>query len=90
MRFAWDQGKASSNLRKHGVSFEEATTALRDALSVTGYDPDHSIDEDRFVTFGISNKNRLLAVSHTEEGDVIRIISSRLATPPERNIYEEG
>lgn len=66
------------------------TTALRDVLSVTGYDPDHSIDEDRFMTFGISNKKRLLVVSHTEEGDVIRIVSCRLATPPERKIYEEG
>ncbi|MEE4378715.1 MAG: BrnT family toxin [Candidatus Competibacteraceae bacterium] len=90
MKFVWDQKKAHANRRKHGVSFEEATTALRDALSVTGYDPDHSIDEDRFVTFGMSEKNRLLVVSHTEEGDVIRIISCRPATPPERTIYEES
>jgi len=87
MKFAWNQKKANSNLKKHGVSFEEATTALRDILSVTGYDPDHSIDEDRFITFGMSNKNRLLVVSHTEEGNVIRIISCRLATTPERKIY---
>jgi uncharacterized DUF497 family protein len=58
--------KASTNLRKHGVSFEEAATALRDTLSVTGYDPDHSIDEDRFVIFGVSKKGRLMVVSHTE------------------------
>lgn len=90
MKFTWDRKKADSNLRKHGISFEEATTALRDVLSVTGYDPDHSIDEDRFVTFGISKRNRLLVVSHTEEGDVIRIVSCRLATLPERKIYEEG
>jgi uncharacterized DUF497 family protein len=90
MRFTWDTKKADSNLRKHGVSFEEATTAFRDTFSVTGYDPDHSIDEDRFVTFGISNKNRLLIVSHTEEGEVIRIISCRLATKHERKIYEKG
>ncbi len=90
MKFTWDKKKANSNRRKHGVSFEEATTTLRDTLSVTGYDPDHSMDEDRFVTFGISEKNRLLVVSHTDENDTIRIISCRLATPPERKIYEKG
>ncbi len=70
-------------------SFKEATTALHDTLAVTGYDPDHSVDEDRFVTFGMSNNNRLLVVSHTEEGDAIRIISCRPATTPEIRIYEE-
>ncbi len=88
MKFIWDKNKANINLRKHGVSFEEATTALHDSLSVTGYDPDHSISEDRFITFGISNKNRLLTVSHTEENEIIRIISCRLATSQERKIYE--
>lgn len=72
------------------MSFDEASTALRDTLSVTGYDPDHSIDEDRFVTIGVSTEGRLLVVSHTEEGNVIHIISSRLATGGERKIYEEG
>ncbi len=90
MKFVWDQKKARSNLRKHGVSFEEAATALHDVLSVTGYDPEHSTDEDRFITFGKSNKNRLLVVSHTEEQDIIRIISCRLATVSERKVYEEG
>ncbi len=82
MRFTWDQEKAASNLLKHGVSFKEATTALHDTLSVTGYDPDHSVDEDRFVTFGMSNKNHLLVVSHKEEGDVIRIISCKKYRTP--------
>nr|VFK40821.1 MAG: hypothetical protein BECKSD772F_GA0070984_10759 [Candidatus Kentron sp. SD]VFK46671.1 MAG: hypothetical protein BECKSD772E_GA0070983_10789 [Candidatus Kentron sp. SD]VFK78179.1 MAG: hypothetical protein BECKSD772D_GA0070982_100850 [Candidatus Kentron sp. SD] len=90
MRFTWDAGKANFNLRKHGLSFQEATTAFRDPLSITGYDPDHSTDEDRFVTFGVSNQGRLLAVSHTEEDKVIRIISCRLATKQEKKIYEEG
>jgi len=90
MKFIWDKNKASTNLRKHGVSFEEATTALHDSLSVTGYDPDHSISEDRFITFGISNKDRLLTVSHTEENEIIRIISCRLATAQEKKIYENG
>jgi uncharacterized DUF497 family protein len=90
MRFEWDQRKANTNLRKHGVSFEEATTALRDDLGVTGHDPDHSLEEDRLVTFGISAQGRLLVVAHTERRGVIRIISARPATRSERKIYEEG
>ena len=90
MRFSWDPAKAAANLRKHGVSFEEASTVLRDALSATGSDPDHSVGEQRFVTFGISKKNRILVVAHTEEGDSIRIISARPATRQERRLYEEG
>ena len=78
-----------SNLRKHGVSFEEASTALRDSFSATAHDPDHSEDEDRFVTLGVSSIGRLLAVAHTERGNNIRIISARLATKSERQIYEE-
>jgi len=61
-----------------------------DTLSATGSDPDHSVGEHRFVTFGVSEQGRLLTVSHTEEGDMIRIISARLATRQERKIYEEG
>jgi hypothetical protein len=90
VRFAWDAKKAALNARKHGVTFEEASTALRDTLAVTGFDPDHSLGERRFVTFGVSNRGRLLVVSHTEEGDVIRMITARLATKQERGIYEEG
>ena len=90
MRFSWDPKKAAANLKKHGVSFEEASTVFRDALSTTGSDPDHSAGEHRFVTFGISKRNRLMVVAHTEETDSIRIISARLATRQERKIYEEG
>ncbi|MEY4193839.1 MAG: hypothetical protein RLZZ226_207 [Pseudomonadota bacterium] len=90
MHFEWDTKKATANRRKHGVTFEEATSALRDAFSATAHDPDHSDDEERFVTFGISSKGRLLAVSHTDRGNAIRIISARLATNAERQIYEEG
>lgn len=90
MRFEWDPGKATENLAKHGVSFEEAATAFRDVLSATGADPDHSLDEERFVTFGISTDGRLLAIAHTDRDDMIRIISARPATPSERKIYEEG
>ena len=90
MSFEWDKKKSVSNLRKHGVSFEEASTALRDSFSATAHDPDHSEDEDRFVTLGISSFGRLLAVAHTERGNNIRIISARVATKSERQIYEEG
>ena len=90
MHFEWDPKKAATNRRKHGVTFEEATSALRDMFSATAHDPDHSDDEERFVTFGISSQGRLLVVSHTDRGDVIRIISARLASNIERQIYEEG
>jgi uncharacterized protein len=76
--------------KKHGVSFEEAATALSDPMSATGADPDHSIDENRYIIFGVSERARLLVVSHTDEGDIIRIISARLAGRGERKIYEEG
>ncbi|MGH8507119.1 MAG: BrnT family toxin [Gammaproteobacteria bacterium] len=90
MEFVWDPRKAATNLRKHKVSFEEAATALKDTLSITGVDPDHSIGEFRWLTFGVSDQGRLLAVAHTEEDDVIRIISARTATNVERVLYEEG
>ena len=90
MQFEWDPAKAAENLAKHGVSFEEASTAFRDPLSATGPDPDHSVGEERFVTFGVSTSGRLLIVAHTEHGDTIRIISARPAKPGERKIYEEG
>jgi hypothetical protein len=89
MSFEWDPKKAAANRRKHGVSFEEASSALRDAFSATAHDPDHSEDEDRFLTFGVSSRGRLLAVSHTDRKNVIRIISARIATNVERQIYEE-
>ena len=90
MDFEWDEAKAGDNLARHGVSFQEAATVFRDALSQTGQDPDHSINEERFITFGLSTSGRLLAVAHTERGDTIRIISARVAKPGERAIYEEG
>lgn len=90
MRFEWHPRKAAANLRKHGISFDEAATVFLDDLSLTGEDPDHSLHEERYVTFGISSSGRLLVVSHTDRGDRIRIISARPATRPERRIYEEG
>lgn len=90
MKFEWDGAKAANNLARHAVSFEEAATVFRDPLSQTGRDPDHSIDEERFVVFGVSARGRLLVVAHTERGDTIRIINARPATTGERQIYEES
>ena len=90
MQFEWDTAKAAENLAKHRVSFEEAATVFRDTLSATGADPDHSLGEERYITFGVSTSGRLLVVAHIERGDTIRIISARPATPGERKIYEEG
>ena len=90
MKFQWDPRKAKLNTAKRGVSFEEATTAFRDPLSATAADPDHSLLERRFITFGLSSKGRLLQISHTERGELLRIINARLATRQERKIYEEG
>ena len=90
MRFEWNARKAAANLRKHGVSFDEAASVFLDSLSATGDDPDHSLDERRFVTFGISSSGRLLVVAHLHNDDVIRIITARHATRAERKLYEEG
>jgi uncharacterized DUF497 family protein len=90
MRIEWDPRKALSNLRKHKVSFEEASTALGDPMAATGADPDHSVAEDRFVTFGVSERGRLLVVAHTDEEETVRIISARTASKGERELYEEG
>jgi len=90
VKFEWDPKKARSNLGKRKVSFEEAATALSDPMAATGADPDHSIGEFRYITFGISERDRLLVVAHTEQGETIRIISARLASKGERKIYEEG
>jgi uncharacterized DUF497 family protein len=90
MKIEWDPRKARSNLRKHRVSFEEAATALSDPMAATGADPDHSITEERYVTFGVSERGRLLVVAHTDEKETIRIISARIASKGERELYEEG
>ena len=88
MDFSWHPDKAAHNLRKHGVSFLEAGTVFDDPLAVTYEDPDHSEQEERFVTYGFSNQNRLLIVSHTQRGAKTRLISARQVTRQERNLYE--
>jgi len=90
LRFEWDSRKATSNLRVHGVSFDEASTIFADPLSITIYDPEHSAAEMRFLDVGLSHRGRLVVVSYTERGDQIRIISARAATRNEQRQYEEG
>ncbi len=87
--FEWDLGKGQRNLAIHGVSFDEASTAFQDPLSVTIQDTLHSRDEERWVLLGNYHRHRLLVVVHTERGDRIRIISARRATNKERQQYEE-
>ena len=90
MRFEWDENKATANLLKHGVSFEEAATVFGDPLSDTFDDPDHSAEERRFVIIGMSEKGKMLIVAHTDDGDTVRIISAREPTRGERQFYEES
>lgn len=90
MRFDWDSKKAEANLRKHGVAFDEAATAFLDPHAVSGPDPDHSVGEEHYITFGCSQLGRLLAVCHTYRPGAIRIINARRMTRSERRIYEEG
>ena len=90
LEFQWDTHKAEDNLRKHNISFQEAITVFSDFLSLTIPDPLHSQSEERLVTIGHSEKQRLLVVVHTERGDVIRIISARNATSYERKTYESS
>ena len=90
MRIEWDETKARTNFKKHGISFYEASSVFYDQLSATGEDGHHSIDEKRFVTFGLSSSGHVLAVFHTERGDAVRIISARKATRAERKLYEQA
>jgi uncharacterized DUF497 family protein len=89
LEFEWDPAKAKLNLKEHGVSFDEATTVLRDTLSITIADPDLSDSEDRFIDIGMFHRGQLLVVSYTERKDKVRIISARRATRTERKSYEE-
>jgi hypothetical protein len=90
LSFEWDEEKAKANLKKHRVSFDEATTVFIDPFSITIPDPAHSADEQRYIDLGSSDKGRVLVVVYTERGSNIRIISCRKATSPERKLYDEG
>jgi len=89
MEFEWDPNKAAENLRKHKVSFHEAATVFGDSLGTTVSDPDHSAEEHRYITIGLSSRRRVLMVSHAERQQRIRIISARRLTRGEKRIYEE-
>jgi uncharacterized DUF497 family protein len=89
LTFEWDLRKARSNLSKHAVSFEAASTVFSDPASLTISDPDHSLLEPRHITMGLAFNGKLLVVAHTDRGDNIRIISARPASRKERKLYEE-
>ena len=90
LSFEWDEEKAKANLKKHRVGFDEAATVFTDSYSLTVHDPDHSVDEQRYIDIGASDKGRMLVVVYTERGSNIRIVSCRKATPSERKLYEEA
>ena len=90
MIFEWDRSKAAANLKKHGVSFEDAATVFADPLAITFPDPDHSAEELREITIGHTMKGELVFVSHAARESGIRIIGARLATRLEKKQYEEG
>jgi len=90
VQFEWDPQKAALNLQNHGVSFEDAASVFADPLAATIPDPEHSTDEARFITMGVTLAQRLLVVVHTDRADRIRIISARAATRAEKKKYEEG
>jgi uncharacterized DUF497 family protein len=89
LTFEWDSRKARTNLAKHGISFQEASTVFDDRLSFTIPDPDHSTAERRYITMGKAFNDKLLVVVHTDRGDNIRIISARRANRRERKFYEK-
>jgi uncharacterized DUF497 family protein len=88
--FEWDETKATSNLEKHGVSFEEAGSVFADPLYVDFFDPDHSDEEQRYLIIGMSEAGRLLIVSYAERDDMVRIVTARELTASERKVYEES
>lgn len=89
LRFEWDPKKAAENRRKHGISFEEAESIFADEFAILLDDPDHSLEEERFLLLGLSAKLRTLVVSHCyrKADDVVRLISARKATREERDVY---
>ena len=89
MDFEWDPAKARANESKHEVSFFEACEVFDDAHSSAVRDPDHSLEENRYLIFGMSKGGKYLVVSYTEPGDRIRMISARQMTPRERKAYEQ-
>jgi len=90
MEFEWDENKARANLRKHKVDFGEAKSVFNDPFLMTFPDPEHSNDEERYLSIGLSAKGRILVVVHTERDETVRLISCRKATPREQKFYEQS
>jgi uncharacterized DUF497 family protein len=90
LNFEWDHEKSDKNILKHDVSFDEAISIFDDPMYITFLDDEHSIDEERYITIGLSNRGRLLLVAHAEGDDRIRIISARKTTKNEEKFYEEA
>ena len=88
--FEWDPEKAEKNLLKHDVHFDEASSIFTDSMFITFLDEEHSTNEERYITIGLSNKGRLLLVAHAEKNDRIRIISARRVTKNEEKFYQEA
>lgn len=90
LQFEWDANKAIKNIEKHQVSFEEAATVFDDPLFITFVDEEHSVDEERYITIGLSSRGRLLMLAHTDREGQIRIISARKTTRREEQYYAEA
>lgn len=89
IEFEWDPRKAKKNFKKHKVSFAEAATVLHDPLGITVFDPEHSEEEERFISMGMAKSSRVLMVAHTDRENRIRIISARKLDRMERKAYEK-
>jgi uncharacterized DUF497 family protein len=87
--FEWDQNKNAKNIKKHGISFDEAATIFDDPMFITVIDEEHSIDEERYITIGLSTYGRLLMVAHTDRQGKIRLISARKATKKDEKFYAQ-
>jgi uncharacterized DUF497 family protein len=90
LQFEWDPNKAAKNVKRHRISFEEAATVFDDPMFITFVDEEHSGDEERYITIGLSKRGRLLLVAHTDHEGRIRIISARKATKKEELFYAEA
>ena len=90
LQFEWDPNKAAKNIEKHQVSFDEAAMVFDDPMFITVVDGEHSVDEERYITVGLSKRGRLLMVAHTDREGRIRIISARKATKKEEQFYAEA
>jgi uncharacterized DUF497 family protein len=90
VRFEWDEVKAAANLRKHGVSFDEATEVFYDPSALQDFDPEHSVAEARFFIIGLSSRRLLYVVYAERAGDAVRIISARKADKSDRKFYERA